>query len=69
MRRMPSPDVPSSDATRAPPPTADHAAPAEPLPQWTSESLLRGGREALIEHVGSIYRLRLTSSGKLILTK
>jgi hemin uptake protein HemP len=65
---MPSPDVPSPDL-RSPAPAAGHAAPVEPLPQWTSESLLRGSREALIEHVGAVYRLRLTSSGKLILTK
>ena len=37
--------------------------------QWTSEALLGEGREALIEHSGSVYRLRLTSTGKLILTK
>jgi hemin uptake protein HemP len=37
--------------------------------QWTSAALLGQGREALIDHVGSTYRLRLTSSGKLILTK
>jgi len=36
---------------------------------WTSQVLLAGGREALIDHEGSLYRLRLTASGKLILTK
>jgi hemin uptake protein HemP len=40
-----------------------------PPRQFTSEALLGQGREALIEHAGSVYRLRLTSSGKLILTK
>jgi hemin uptake protein HemP len=66
---MPSSDIPSPDEARSPTPEAAHAAPPASPPQWTSESLLRGGREALIEHVGAIYRLRLTSSGKLILTK
>jgi len=40
-----------------------------PPRQFTSEALLGQGREALIDHAGSTYRLRLTSSGKLILTK
>lgn len=31
--------------------------------------LLAGGREAVLLHDGSEYRLRLTSNGKLILTK
>jgi hemin uptake protein HemP len=66
---MPSSSVPISDAAHAPVPSAGPTVPPESLPQWTSESLLRGRREALIEHVGAIYRLRLTSSGKLILTK
>jgi len=35
----------------------------------TSESLLCGGNELLIEHRGLLYRLRQTSLGKLILTK
>lgn len=32
-------------------------------------SLLRGGREALIQHGDDTYRLRHTRNGKLILTK
>ncbi|MBX3608042.1 MAG: hemin uptake protein HemP [Piscinibacter sp.] len=43
-------------------------APAVP-PRWTSEALLGQQREALIEHRGEHYRLRLTAAGKLILTK
>lgn len=39
------------------------------LPRLTSESLLRGSRELLIEHQGELYRLRLTGNNKLILTK
>lgn len=31
--------------------------------------LLAGGREAILEHAGQDYRLRITASGKLILTK
>ena len=34
-----------------------------------SESLLGGTRELLIDHRGVVYRLKLTSLGKLILTK
>lgn len=51
---------------------------AEPAPdlgtamnasRWTSAQLLAGKRESVIEHNGVEYRLRLTSQGKLILTK
>jgi hemin uptake protein HemP len=38
-------------------------------PRVTSQELLKGGRELLIEHAGQIYRLRLTRHGKLILNK
>lgn len=38
-------------------------------PRIPVETLLRGGREAIIEHGGEEYRLRLTSNSKLILTK
>ena len=31
--------------------------------------LLRGGREAILVHNGSEYRLRITANGRLILTK
>lgn len=34
-----------------------------------SSELLAGGREVHIDHHGDIYTLRLTSKGKLILTK
>lgn len=34
-----------------------------------SEEILQGSREVAIEHAGQFYRLRLTSTGKLILTK
>ena len=35
----------------------------------TSEDLFAGSRELVIKHAGDEYRLRLTSQGKLILTK
>lgn len=35
----------------------------------TSEDLFAGSREIVIKHAGDEYRLRLTSQGKLILTK
>ena len=34
-----------------------------------SADILQGRKEALIEHEGVIYRLRLTSAGKLYMTK
>ncbi|WP_226382178.1 hemin uptake protein HemP [Falsiroseomonas ponticola] len=49
------------------------APPPDPLPPQsptlTSEALLQGAREAVILHAGEVYRLRLTSKDKLILTK
>ena len=33
------------------------------------DELLQGGREAILVHRGQEYRLRITSTGKLILTK
>ena len=35
----------------------------------SSEMLLRGAGELLIDHHGTLYRLKKTSLGKLILTK
>jgi len=35
----------------------------------SSQSLLEGGRELVIQHQGSEYHLRLTRNDKLILTK
>jgi hemin uptake protein HemP len=47
---------------------------ANPLPsavcrKMTSRDLFASGNELQIEHRGEIYTLRLTSKGKLILTK
>jgi hemin uptake protein HemP len=44
------------------------AAPVRPVRVLVSE-LLSGGREAILEHDGKDYRLRITANGKLILTK
>ena len=40
-----------------------------PLPRIDSAQLLAAGKELVIEHAGSEYRLRLTRNDKLILTK
>jgi hemin uptake protein HemP len=37
--------------------------------RWDSKALFGGSKELLIMHAGSEYRLRLTSLGKLVLTK
>ena len=39
------------------------------VPRVPVRELLGGGREAVLVHDGAEYRLRLTSNGKLILTK
>jgi hemin uptake protein HemP len=54
-----------------------HRAKANPETQESSDTkvrvlvaeLLQGGREAVLEHDGQDYRLRITANGKLILTK
>jgi hemin uptake protein HemP len=38
-------------------------------PRLKVSDLLAGGREAILEHDGQDYRLRITANGKLILTK
>ena len=44
--------------------------PAVPVrKRLSSQALLGNEREVEIEHAGQLYRLRLTSLGKLILTK
>ena len=42
---------------------------APPVKRIAIRDLLAGGREAVLLHDGDEYRLRLTSNGKLILTK
>lgn len=51
------PSLPRSRATEA------------PRPRVKVSELLEGGREAILEHDGQDYRLRITANGKLILTK
>jgi len=61
MGAAPPPDIHRPDADR----------PAEPTParRIDSASLMGNQRELIIEHGVDAYRLRLTSKGKLILTK
>jgi hemin uptake protein HemP len=47
-------------------PRAMEARPREPI---ASEALFAGAREVQIAHRGSLYRLKQTALGKLILTK
>lgn len=41
----------------------------ETLPIVASADLFEGGREILIAHAGTYYRLKITRQGKLILNK
>jgi hemin uptake protein HemP len=51
-------------------PASQADAPASlPARRITSQRLLAGERELVIQHMGSEYHLRLTRNGKLILTK
>jgi len=43
--------------------------PGPPIRRIAIGEILGGGREAVLLHDGIEYRLRLTSNGKLILTK
>ena len=43
--------------------------PAPKLRRLKVSDLLAGEREAILEHDGQDYRLRITANGKLILTK
>jgi hemin uptake protein HemP len=42
---------------------------ASETPRFLVRTLLQGRREVILEHNGQDYRLRVTASGKLILTK
>lgn len=66
---MTPPNPSSRPASPPPDPRLDRHAGADSSPRWRSDHLLAGAPEALIEHGGSTYRLRLTQLGKLILTK
>ena len=45
------------------------AEPRQPVRAVESSALFAGGRELVIRHAGSEYRLRITRTDKLILTK
>lgn len=63
------------DMIGAPEPPAETNTPhspdagAGPVRRYVVADLLHGGREAILVHDGSEYRLRVTGNGKLILTK
>jgi len=61
-RPSPLPALPGQDA-------ADAVPHASPIRRISSQRLLAGERELVIQHLGSEYHLRLTRNGKLILTK
>ena len=48
---------------------SEPAVPAGRPPRIRVSELLAGAREAILEHDGQDYRLRITANGKLILTK
>ncbi len=56
------------DPTREGPSKADTPS-SLPGARLNSSEMFRGRKEIQIEHEGEIYRLRVTRSGKLILTK
>ena len=58
--------VPLRAQARAPAGAA--AAPARPLRRLSSDELLQGARQVVIEHAGREYRVQLTANGKLIMT-
>lgn len=62
---------PPSPAASAPPPAPSPTAGSDAPPKMRlhSEQLFRGRDEVEIVHGQSLYRLRITSLGKLILTK
>jgi hemin uptake protein HemP len=56
--------------TRNPAPTADpNSETNSKKARVLVSDILQGGREAILEHDGQDYRLRITANGKLILTK
>ncbi len=67
MHTAPTLDAIARPAVQVAQPVRGAAVPVPPT--WRSEDLLNGKPEAHIEHAGSVYRLRLTMLGKLILTK
>jgi len=64
LQPAPSLATPARPDVGAPP-----SVPAAPVAAMSSEVLFGGAGELLIDHHGTLYRLKKTSSGKLILTK
>ena len=63
-------ETPPSQTIPSTPPPAELGATEAQLPKIVSfRSLCRCGNEVWIENEGSLYRLRRTRQGKLILTK
>jgi hemin uptake protein HemP len=58
-----------SRPTPTPIPPGVDSLPVTPVRRISSQRLLAGERELVIQHLGSEYHLRLTRNGKLILTK
>jgi hemin uptake protein HemP len=56
--------MPSDQSSKLPSTDAD-----APIVRYKVDELMRGGREAILEHGGAEYRLRITANGRLILTK
>ena len=70
MRRRVPPPLVAGPPCGQPGDMSGDAVPKPPEPEALhSEELLRGAREVRILHGGDAYRLQVTSSGKLILTK
>jgi hemin uptake protein HemP len=69
----PKPPSGASPAHAGPARTPPHSAPAEARPtaprRWRSADLFGAAQEIEIEHGQAVYRLRVTSLDKLILTK
>jgi hemin uptake protein HemP len=69
----PKPPSGASPASAGPARSPLHGTPAEARPtaprRWRSAEIFGAAQEIEIEHGQAVYRLRLTSLGKLILTK
>jgi hemin uptake protein HemP len=68
MRAMSSPSKPPIRPVHESPRAESSAHTPQPA-RWSSQALLGGRQQIEIEHNNAIYRLRVTSLGKLILTK
>jgi len=67
---MPDPQrLPTEPPPRTPGACGTGARPTPPCARLDSAQLFGARREIEIDHCGAVYRLRITSQGKLILTK